>query len=291
MKPVLVHFGGFDVTSYGASKALAALVAGWLIAKDLRRIGRDPGLAYSLTLGGFIAGFAGAKVNFLVENARHLSWSDLGGTGFTWYGGMIAGAAAVLVIARRHGIPASVIAGITAAPLAFAYAIGRIGCLLAGDGTYGKPSDLPWAMSFPHGTVPTLQRVHPTPLYEAIVAFALGILLWRLRPRLSPPHLFALFAVGMGVMRFLIEFLRLNSPVVVGLTEPQLWSLALIAVGVAVGFRSWSRTGRRSPPPGPRAPQPGLRRSGDDGAGSEPGRGTHASASTGSSRVHECWTA
>jgi hypothetical protein len=171
MRPVLFHLGGIAVTSYGLSKALAGLVAGWLLARELRRVGRDPSLAYPLTVAALVAGFAGAKLNYLLENAGHLGSAGLGGTGFTWYGGMIGGAAAVLVIAHRHGIPTRLIAGISAAPLAFGYAIGRIGCLLAGDGTYGKPSDLPWAMSFPDGTVPTLQRVQPTPLYEAIAAF------------------------------------------------------------------------------------------------------------------------
>lgn len=78
----------------------------------------------------------------------------------------------MLVVARRHRISPSLIAGVSAVPLAVAYGIGRLGCLLAGDGTYGVPSDLPWAMSFPQGTIPTTERVHPTPLYEAIGAFA-----------------------------------------------------------------------------------------------------------------------
>lgn len=241
MKPVLFELGGLHFSSYGVSKALAAVVAGWLIAKELRRVGRDPELAYSLVIGGVVAGFIGAKVNYLIETAASTGMvmtMDLGGTGFTWYGGLIAGAAAVLLIARHHGISARLIAGITAAPLAFAYAIGRIGCLLAGDGTYGKPSDLPWAMSFPHGTVPTTQTVQPTPLYEAIFAAALGALLWRLRTRMAPGRLFALFAIGMGLMRFLVEFLRLNTPVLLGLTEAQLWSLGLVAFGVAIAYRA-----------------------------------------------------
>jgi len=227
VKPVLLHLGGVD---------------------------RDPALATTLTLAGLVAGFAGAKVNYLLENAGHLSWSDLGGTGFTWYGGMLAGAAAVLFVARRNGIRPALIAGITAAPLAFAYAIGRIGCLLAGDGTYGKPSDLPWAMSFPHGTVPTLERVHPTPLYEAIAAFALGLWLWRLRTRLSPERLFAVFAISMGAMRFLIEFLRLNSHVFLGLTEAQLWSLGLVLLGLALARRRSAQAQPPAPLPTPTAP-------------------------------------
>ena len=58
---------------------------------------------------------------------------------------------------------------IVAPSLALAYAIGRIGCQLAGDGDYGKDWDGPWAMAYPNGTVPIDTPVHPTPIYEVIV--------------------------------------------------------------------------------------------------------------------------
>jgi phosphatidylglycerol:prolipoprotein diacylglycerol transferase len=238
MTPVLFHVGGLAVQSYGASKALAALVAGWLVYRELLRRGarKDPAyrLASELTLWGAIAGFAGAKLYYLAEHPGQFSIHHIGGTGFTWYGGLIGGAAAVLIVAHRHGLGARLVAGIVSAPLAFAYGIGRLGCLLAGGGTYGKPSDLPWAMSFPHGTVPTTVRVQPTPLYEAIVAFALGTVLWRLRGRISDTAQFATFAIVMGVARFLVEFVRINPAVFAGLSQPQFWSLGLVALGVVL---------------------------------------------------------
>jgi phosphatidylglycerol:prolipoprotein diacylglycerol transferase len=236
MRPVLFSLGGVDITSYGASKALAALVAGWLLARELQRRGIDRRLTYPLTLAGFVGGFAGAKLYYLAEHAGHLSAMDFGGMGFTWFGGLLGGAGAVLIVARRHAIPAGLMAGMAAIPLTMGYGIGRIGCLLAGDGTYGKPSDLPWAMSFPHGTVPTLQRVHPTPLYESLAAFAIAALLWQLRDRLSPLALFGAYAALEGTARFLVEFLRVNHPVALGLTQPQLWSLLLIGAGLAASW-------------------------------------------------------
>lgn len=154
MRPVLLELGGLELTSYGASKALAALVAGAMLATELRRRGRDPEHAYSLVLWALFGGFAGAKLYYLAEHAGSLSLHDFGGTGFTWFGGLLGGAAATAVVARRRGIPLGLMAGMAAVPLAVAYGVGRLGCLLAGDGTYGTPSDLPWAMSFPEGTVP-----------------------------------------------------------------------------------------------------------------------------------------
>jgi phosphatidylglycerol:prolipoprotein diacylglycerol transferase len=120
-----------------------------------------------------------------------------------------------------------------AAPLAAGYAIGRIGCQLAGDGDYGIPWNGPWAMAYPHGTVPTTVKVHPTPVYETIVMGIVAILLWRWRHRFRPGTLFALWAVLAGLERFLVEFIRRNDAVVAGLTQPQLISIAMVVAGGA----------------------------------------------------------
>lgn len=251
MKPILLEIGGLSFTSYGVSKVLAAVIAWWMIARELGRRGLDAGPAVALTVAGLIGGFVGAKLYYLAENSGSLTLHDLDGTGFTWYGGLIGGAAAVIVVSRRARLPLPLVAGVTAAPLAFAYGVGRLGCLLAGDGTYGVPSDLPWAMSFPHGAVPTLERVHPTPLYEALGAFLVGALLLRLRGRVSDGALFAISAVLMGLSRFLVEFVRLNKEVVFGLTQAQLWSVLLVAVGVTVGLAGIARRPRTNRPAQP----------------------------------------
>lgn len=132
---------------------------------------------------------------------------------------------------RRYRLPLGQFAGLVAAPLSLAYGIGRIGCFLAGDGTYGRPSDLPWAMAFPNGTVPTLVPVHPTALYESAFAFVLAGLLWWVRNRIAPLAVFGLYAVLSGIARFLVEGIRINKEVLLGMTQPQLWSLVLVAIG------------------------------------------------------------
>ena len=100
-----------------------------------------------------------------------------------------------------------------AVPLALGYAIGRIGCQLSGDGDYGKAWDGPWAMAYPHGTVPTHQTVHPTPIYETLAMGLVAYLLWRLRDRYRPGILFAIYLVCAGVERLLVEFIRRNADV------------------------------------------------------------------------------
>ena len=159
---------------------------------------------------------------------------DLGGMGFTWYGGLIGGVVAALVIVRRHQLPLGVVAGAAAIPLTLAYGIGRLGCLLSGDGTYGKPTSVPWAMTFPNGVVPTNVPVHPTPLYEALAAVAIATVLWALGKRWTPPAVFGAYLALSGISRFLVEFLRINEPALLGLTQPQLWALAGLITGVVL---------------------------------------------------------
>lgn len=246
MKPVLIDLGAIELQSYGVSKALAALVAGWLLKRELARRGKPTDAAFPIAIAALVGGFLGGKLYYLLEvSGRGLTAHDFGGSGFTWYGGMIGGAVAVALIARRRGIALGAIAGMTAIPLAVAYGIGRLGCLLAGDGTYGTPTDLPWGMAFPNGMVPTTEQVHPAPLYEALAVFAIAGLLWSLRDRLSPVALFGVFSVLFGAERLLVEFVRLNDEVVVGLTAPQLWSLALMALGAALLLRERPRLDRR----------------------------------------------
>src|SRR5438105_10187160 len=122
-----------------------------------------------------------------------------------------------------------------ATALALGYAIGRIGCQVSGDGDYGIASSLPWAMGYPHGTVPTPPgvKVQPTPIYETLAMGLIAWWLWRLRDRFRPGVLFAFYLVLSGTERLLVEFIRRNHHVLAGLTAPQLESIGLIAIGAA----------------------------------------------------------
>lgn len=234
MYPTLFEIFGLPLTSYGASKALAILAAVFLLGREFRRLGWNTEAATNLVLGTALFGFLGAKLYYLAENVGSLTVHDFGPSGFTWYGGFLAGLVVFVVMARRHRLPLAQLAAVSAAPMSVAYGIGRLGCLLAGDGTYGPPTDLPWGMAFPNGMVPTTVPVHPTPLYEAIAAFAIAGLLWSVRRHWRASAVVGAYAVLTGTARFLVEFVRINDVAVFGLTQPQLWSLALVAAGVVL---------------------------------------------------------
>lgn len=182
---------------------------------------------------GIFGGLVGAKIWWTVEffgTAPYLSLLFARG-GLSWFGGFTFGLAAGLLVIRVKRLPLLAVLSAAAPALAIGHAIGRIGCFLVGD-DYGKVSDLPWAVAFPEGLPPTVDRVHPTQLYEAIPLFVIGTLLIRLRgQKVSDRRVFGAYLMLVGGTRFLVEFLRVNAHVLGPFTVAQLASAAAFAVG------------------------------------------------------------
>ena len=156
------------------------------------------------------------------------------GSGLTWYGGFLVATASIIWLIRRHSVSVAEVADAAGMGLAIGYGVGRIGCQLAGDGDYGIPTDLPWGMAYPDGVVPTLEKVHPAPVYETLAGVAMFSILWSLRTRLTTPGaLFCLYLILSGTARFSVEFIRLNPVALFGFTGAQLISLLMIAIGAA----------------------------------------------------------
>jgi phosphatidylglycerol---prolipoprotein diacylglyceryl transferase len=238
MKPE-VELLGISIKTFGVTFALGFLACGAVVARRLREMDRPVDWAYEITFAALIGGVVGARAYYLIQNASSLHGSLLGnifsGSGLVWYGGAIGGAIGVIGWMRWRDVLELRMLDMCATALALGYAIGRIGCQVSGDGDYGIRSNLPWAMGYPHGTVPTPPgvKVQPTPIYETITMCLLAYGLWRLRDRVRPGVIFALYLLGSGLERFLVEFIRRNKEIVIGLTAPQLESLALCAIGIA----------------------------------------------------------
>jgi phosphatidylglycerol:prolipoprotein diacylglycerol transferase len=230
-----LHIGPLTLQTFGLMFALAFLAAGALIAKRLKEIGKPVDWAYEMGFAALIGGIVGSRIYFIVQNYSTVKHDLIGnlfsGSGLVWYGGAIGGALAVLAWAAYRDFLGLTLLDLAAPALALGYAIGRCGCQLSGDGDYGKPWNGPWAMSYPNGTVPTERTVHPTPIYETL-AMGLGAwILWQMRGRFRPGVLFAIYLIYAGAERFLVEFLRRNSEVALGLTTAQFESLGMIAIG------------------------------------------------------------
>jgi phosphatidylglycerol:prolipoprotein diacylglycerol transferase len=243
MRPVLFQIGSFKLYSFGLMAALALIVPGLTILRPLvKRRGVQEDFAYELIVTAGLGGFIGARIYYLIENYAAVKadfWHvAFGGIGFVWYGGLIGGFLGVVAWTLVRRIPLDIIANATAPAVAFGYAIGRIGCQLAGDGDYGKVSNLPWAMGYPHGTVPTPPgvRVQPTPIYEIIAMSFVTWILWRLATRYDKSGwwTFGWFLVLSGVERFLVEFVRRNPVWFTGLTQPQWLSVGSVVIGLVL---------------------------------------------------------
>ena len=232
-----IDLAGISVKTFGVMFALGFLAAGAVAARRLRELGRPADWAYEIVFCALGGGLVGSRLYYVVQNydqVRHdLLGSLFSGSGLVWYGGVIGGALAVVAWAAWRRLDALTLLDVSCLPLALGYAIGRIGCQVSGDGDYGIPSHLPWAMGYPHGTVPTPPgvHVHPTPIYETL---AMGLVTWGLwawRDRLRPGALFAIYLLASGLERLAVEFIRRNHEVLAGLTAPQLESVAVAVAG------------------------------------------------------------
>lgn len=246
MYPVLFRIGEFEATSFGALVAVGALVGLWLFRRELRRASLPDG-AVDTGVAGVAGGLVGAKLLWVVEHLGEEPFTGLllSRGGMSWFGGFAGGLLAGLWLMHRRRLPVIAVLAAATPGLAIGHAIGRVGCFLVGD-DYGRPSNLPWAVAFPKGLPPTTPPVHPTQLYEmaALLPVAFLLVRWRRQGRPNRFVLGAYLSIA-GALRFLIEFIRVNERVALGLSVAHFASLAVTAVGV--GLLLTRRVNRRRP--------------------------------------------
>jgi phosphatidylglycerol---prolipoprotein diacylglyceryl transferase len=257
MYPELFKIGPLTIYSFGLMLGLAFLTANMLLVAELKRRKLDPALGTTITMLALIGGITGAKLFHVLENWKVFLNEPFGTVfssgGLTWYGGLLVVIALIFIYVRKKRRSMLEVADMTSPGLALAYGIGRIGCHLAGDGDYGIPTDVPWAVSYEHGTVPTAftldqfgdriptEWVHPTPVYELLLAVLVFSFLFRRRTKVLPlGNQFGYFLILHSLSRFLIEFWRINPRMFLGLSEAQLISIALIGWGFFLIFRKTS---------------------------------------------------
>ena len=266
MIPVLFHLGPITIYSFGLMMALGAIVGNLVLASECRRRGYNPDFANAVVVWGAIAGIAGSRVYDVFDNwpaYRADPWSIIfSGAGFVWYGGLVAGILSTLLVARRYKVPILTALDMCAPALMLGQAFGRMGCQLSGDGDWGLPSTLPWAMAYPRAivgwnaqTVLKLDaqdqlvsgffpgvRVHPAPVYEVIMYVAIFLVLWSLRKKVTVDgRILYLYLMLAGLARFLAEFVRINPRVLGGLSEAQLISIVMMVAGAGAWYLSSAR--------------------------------------------------
>ncbi len=257
-----INIGPVHLGTFGLFLWLAAVVATIVLHKNFVR-NRVDADALSVVAFVVIAGVIGAKVWHELQNLPELrssmrqivlpGWGHpvdiLMGclhwfqAGFAWFGGMLAGIATLMWqgrIAKSEGGAGSLGAvrmlDLAAPAAAIGYGVGRIGCLTSGDGDYGIPTTLPWGVHMaPDALVPTTALVHPTPVYELLFSLALGWLLWQLGKKYRPVGwMTGIYLALSGLGRFLVEFVRINPKLYLGMSNAQVAALGSVVVGLVV---------------------------------------------------------
>jgi prolipoprotein diacylglyceryl transferase len=253
---------------------LSFITASWLFAKEFKRKKLKENDAVNITFIALIGGVAGAKLLYVIEE-----WSSImsqptdiilstdgifSPAGLTWYGGFILATGLIYIYVRRKRIGFLKVCDSASPSLAIGYGIARIGCHLSGDGDYGIPvsefaSWVPWGTNYSKGVIPPsvafkgtdiAQKFggivpdntlcHPTPIYELILAIILFAILWKKRKVYTQDgKLFFVYLIYTGIFRLMIEFIRINPRLILGLSEAQLISIFLIILGFIFYFTKY----------------------------------------------------
>lgn len=252
INPVAIELGGVAIRWYGLTLALAIAVAYLLASRDAARLRIRPGFVTDGAIWIGIAALVGGRLLFIAQNGvadlathpAHIFMIWMGGLSF--YGGLAAGLAALVVFARRRGVNWRVAADVAAPAAAIGQAIGHVGCLIGGDSA-GIPTNLPWAVVYrnPGAMAPLGIPLHPTQAYEAIALAALFVVLWAARRRLTvaPGSLTAVYLGGLALTRFLLFFLRDEPAVLLGLKTAQWIGLGILVVAAWILITSLRATG------------------------------------------------
>lgn len=274
------------INTFGFFLASSLLMGGWVVTTEFRRLHAEGKLPNVTLLGkdkkpvvtnpseavgnattiAAIAGIIGARIFHILEYPADFVADPMGMLfsrgGFTFYGGLAFGAAGVIWYFRKLKLPILRCGDAVALCLMSAYALGRMGCQLAGDGDWGiaadmslKPHWLPnwlWTQYYEGNVIGQKippPGVYPTPMYEAIACGILFLILFALRKhKHQAGWLFSLYFIFCGVERFFIELIRTNSHYdLFGIqaTQAELIAIILVSLGIAGLAKTWPKETER----------------------------------------------
>ena len=235
----IINIFGVRISSFLLFNAFGFIAGAALFGFRLRRASLPRVNFWQVVILISIGGYVGTKLYYIFEEPRLFFqqplqvFFSLSGSG--WFGGFLTCLVLLYIYLRRRGVSMLRFLDVLAPAIPLGIIFGRFACFLAGDGCYGIPTDLPWGMSFPNGVLPTLLTVHPTQLYEmAANGLILFVLLKMEKNTREHGVLFGSYLIMGGIVRFLVEFIRLNPIVLWGLTAPQFISVFLFLWGLAI---------------------------------------------------------
>ncbi|CAM4032584.1 prolipoprotein diacylglyceryl transferase [Bordetella tumulicola] len=247
--PVAIHWYGL---MYLAGFALVYLLGRWRLTRghtpELNTRDLEDLIFYSVlgvVLGGRLGYVLFYKPGYYLSHPLEILYLWEGGMSF--HGGLIGVILVMVLFARKKGLSFFQVSDFIAPLIPLGLGAGRLGNFINGE-LWGRPSDVPWAMVFPQSGS-DLPR-HPSQLYElGLEGIVLFVLLWWFSSKRRPTgQVSALFLIGYGAFRFLVEFTREPDDflglLAGGMSMGQWLSLPMVAFGVALLFFSANRQSR-----------------------------------------------
>jgi len=240
--PVLFEVAGIKIYSYGAFVAMALMACVLVLDMEIARlrIKSDAALMMLAFVPGFGIGSKGHMVVSALIAGEAMPSMSLE-SGHSFMGSAVGGMLSAAAYGKYCGVKPLVLIDLIAPLVPLGHAIGKIGCLLSGDGCYGPPAykGYPLAMSFPNGGIPTKEFVHPTPLYECALSGSLFLFLHfgyylpkKDQEKLHVGRRTALTLGLYGIVRLVIEpFRRHPADNMFGLTEYQFLAVIFVILG------------------------------------------------------------
>lgn len=248
LDPVAFSAGPITIYWYGISYVVGALLTGVVMYRTQRRWGLNISVddlmmvvfavVFGLVIGArvFYVVFYGGT--YYLENPLEIFMTNHGGMSF--HGGLVGGIVGGVLACRSLRLSAGTVADLAAIGVPLALCLGRCANFVNGE-LWGKETDLPWGVVF-GGSAGDVPR-HPSQLYEAflegIVLFAVLQLMSRRKPLLPQGTFMGTFILGYGIVRFLVEFVRVPDVqlgYILGgvITMGQILSLPLIVIGAGL---------------------------------------------------------
>lgn len=251
--------GPLYVRFYGIILMLGAVAGAWLATREARRRGHDPEIVWDLLIYLIIGGVLGARLWHIltpppssieqgITTSYYLThpldalaiWR--GGLGIP--GAIIGGAIVLYFYARKNKLSFAEWADIAAPSVALGQAIGRFGNFFNQE-LYGAPTNLPWKLYIdPAHRLSGFENVeyfHPLFAYESILNLAnMFFLMWVTRnyeDRLKQGDVLLTYLVTYPVIRFTLDFLRLDASQVAGVNANQ--TVAAVVAIAAAAFLIW----------------------------------------------------
>jgi phosphatidylglycerol---prolipoprotein diacylglyceryl transferase len=248
--PIALQLGSFKIHWYGVMIALAFLAGLWTATRRARRENISAEKIADIVLWLMIGGIIGARIVYVTtywkEEFADQPFSEIfmiQHGGLVYYGGFIGATIAAIIYIRWKQLPLWKIADVLAPSIALGSVFGRTGCLLNGC-CYGRPTDLPWAITFTNlqahdlsGT-PLNVPLHPTEIYDALLNLMLyAFLAWLFRHKKFDGQIFATYLICYAITRSIVEYFRgdyTNLHYHLGLTPAQWISVPIFVTGLVL---------------------------------------------------------